>query len=310
MNRLTYAALIGFAAAEDFIGVDKCAIADETRMEDREFMRQVAQGTWKSVVKGAYHSQVDLISNDCMGEWMIPTMDKIFNTTMKAQEDPMSITIDEAYDVATSTVDLFFKNRDTCQFQKVYDDYKNWCLNNLDVCVGSDDGFLERVYNHGPDLFAAFYDLAGVMFFQYDDCNTDAEFVQEHSKIVSDISSVGTVLLGFEADYRVKNQHISTVSFQEQIQQYFDDMYQVYMDESEIDYELVPNHFYDEEPMDMGFNWFDGPNFDMDYDMPTWDQPEWEMPSYDMPEWDMPTWDMPTYDMPSMDMDFKNFKLW
>ena len=299
MNRLAYAALLGFAAAEDFIGVDKCAIADETRMEDREFMRQVAQGTWKSIVKGAYHSQTDLISNDCMGEWMIPTMDKIFNTTMKAQENPMSITIDEAYDVATSTVDLFFKNRDACQFQKVYDDYKNWCLNNLDVCVGSDDGFLERVYNHGPDLFAAFYDLAGVMFFQYDECNTDAEFVQEHGKIVSDISSVGSVLLGFEADYRVKNQHISTASFQEQIQEYFDEIYQTYVDDSNIDYY---SYEYDSD-MDMGF------------EMPTWDQTEWTMPSYDMPEWDMPewdmpAWDMPTYDMPPMDIDFKNFKLW
>ena len=54
--------------------------------------------------------------------------------------------------------------------------------------------------------------------------------------------------------------------------------------------------------MDMGFNWFDGPNFDMDFDM--------EMPTYDMPEWDMPAWEMPTYEVPPMDMDFKNFKLW
>ena len=236
-----------------------------------------------------------------MGEWMIPTMDKIFNTTMKAQENPMSITIDEAYDVATSTVDLFFKNRDTCQFQKVYDDYKNWCLNNLDMCVGSDDGFLERIYNHGPDIFAAFYDLAGIMFFQYDHCNTDAEFVQEHGKMVADISSVGTVLLGFEADYRVKSEHISTISFQEQIQTYFDDMYQTYNDATTYDYSMDDGMYY-EEPMDMGFNWFDGPNFDM---------PAFNMDiDMDMPEWDMPAWEMPTYDMPPMDMDFKNFKLW
>lgn len=39
MNKLTYAALLGAVTAEDFIGVDKCAIADSTRMPDREFMR-------------------------------------------------------------------------------------------------------------------------------------------------------------------------------------------------------------------------------------------------------------------------------
>jgi hypothetical protein len=63
-------------------------------------------------VRGAYHSKTDLISNECLGDWMIPTIHKVFSTAMKAQSDPMSITIDEAYDTASSLVDVAFKNRD------------------------------------------------------------------------------------------------------------------------------------------------------------------------------------------------------
>ena len=46
MNKLTYAALVGLASAEDFIGVDKCAIADESRMEYRELTLKASQGMW------------------------------------------------------------------------------------------------------------------------------------------------------------------------------------------------------------------------------------------------------------------------
>jgi hypothetical protein len=78
-------------------------------------------------------------------------------------------------------------------------------------------------------------------------------------------------------------------------------MYQTYADATTYDYSMDDGMYY-EEPMDMGFNWFDGPNFDM---------PAFNMDiDMDMPEWDMPAWEMPTYDMPPMDMDFKNFKLW
>ena len=146
---------------------------------------------------------------------MIPTMDKIFNTTIKAQEDPMSITIDEAYDVSTSVIDLYFKNRDSCQVQKVYDDYKNWCLDNLDMCVGSDDGALQRIYDHGPDLFAAFYDLAGIYMFEEDVCSTDAEFININNRVIADMTSIGSTLLGFEADYTVKSNHVSNKNFQD-----------------------------------------------------------------------------------------------
>lgn len=241
-----------------------------------------------------------------MGDWMVPTMDKIFNTTMKFEEDPMSLSINEAYDVATSTVDIFFKNRDTCQFSKVYDDYKTWCVNNLDECVGSDEGFLERIYNHGPDLFAAFYDLAGVMFFSFNDCNTDAEYIQNHSKIVSDVASIGSAIIGFKADYNVKNAHISEESFQESVQKYFDDIYANMTSAIDYDYGFEDNSL--DSSFDLGFNFFN--NFAPIDDEVEFSVPEWKMP--EMPEWKQPVWDTPeTPEMPQFDFpDFPKFKFW
>jgi hypothetical protein len=277
MNKLTLVALLGLATAEDFIGNDKCAIADSTRMEDREFARQVTQGTWQNIVKGAYHSKTDLISNECLGDWMIPTMDKIFKTAIKVSEDPMSITIDEAYDVATNTVDLYFKNRDTCQFTKVYDDYKNWCLNNLDTCVGADEGFLKRVYDHGYDLFGAFYDLVGILAFEQTPCETDTEFISQYNRLIADTSSILSVVVGFEADYNVTSNHVTIKSFNQQINDYFDSIYSDY--------------FYDYDMSYYGYE-FESPDY-------TWF--EWEEPTFDMPTFEMPTYEL-SYEMDGFDM--------
>jgi hypothetical protein len=168
-------------------------------------------------VRGAYHSKTDLISNECMGDWMIPNIEKVFSTAMKAQVDPLSITIDEAYDTASGVIDIAFKNRDSCQFTKVYDDYKNWCINNMDMCIGADDLYLERIYDQGYELFAAFYDLVGIYMFQAAPCVTDAEFLIINNKVVEDVTSITSVIIGFEADYTVTAPHISNKSYQEQV---------------------------------------------------------------------------------------------
>jgi len=46
MNKFTLAALVGYASAEEFIGNDKCANADATRMNYNDLQRKLAQGAW------------------------------------------------------------------------------------------------------------------------------------------------------------------------------------------------------------------------------------------------------------------------
>lgn len=289
-------------------------------MDDRTFTRQVAQGTWKSIVKGAYHSKTDLISDECLGDWMVPIWDKLFETHAKCKEDPMSLSIGEAKDFVTSLVDLFYKNKESCQVGKVYDDYKNWCVDNLDMCVGSDDNAMERIYAHGPDLFAAFYDLAGVYMFESSECSTDAEYIAQNNKIIADTISVATVLTGFEADYNVKSNHITNKNFHEQISTYLTDLYDSYMDNyintygSSVDYGMDMDYGLDFSPANIGFNWkndmpaldFSPENigFNWKNDMPSWSQKDFEMPELEMPKFDMPSF--PEMEMP----EFKEFKFW
>ena len=160
-----------------------------------------------------------------MGDWMVPTTEKVFKTVMKAHSDPMSISIDEAYDTASSVVDLVFKNRDACQFTKVYDDYKVWCLNNMDMCAGADDGYITRMYDHGYDLFGAFYDLAGIYLFESSPCATDVEFIGINNRLIEDMTSISSVIVGFESNYNVTVEHVTTKNFKEQISEYVIDLY-------------------------------------------------------------------------------------
>lgn len=226
----------------------------------------------------------------------------------------MSITIDEAYDTSSSIIDLYFKNRDSCQVQKVYDDYKNWCLNNLDMCVGSDDGALMRMYDHGQDLFAAFYDLAGIYLFEADICSTDAEFISQNNRLMADMTSIGSHLVGFEEDYTVTSNHVSTKNFQEQIGEYFDDLYTTYLENytgpEYYSYDDIVNYDYGYDSYDYGYDSYDysfEPSFNW-FDMPTWEQPQYEYPEMEMPTYEMPSYEMPAFpEMPQMP-EFPKFK--
>ena len=111
---------------------------------------------------------------------------------------------------------------------KVYDDYKNWCVNNMDMCVGTDQGYLERIYEHGQELFSAFYDLAGIYMFEDTPCNTDAEFIGINSRLVNDMSSISSVIIGFESDYNVTSPHISNKNYKIQVSEYLEDLYSTY----------------------------------------------------------------------------------
>lgn len=314
MNKLTLAALLGFASAEDFIGNDKCAIADANRIPKHEFYRQMAQGLWKNIVKGAYHSKTDLISDECLGDWMGPMMHNVHHTFKKAHQDPMSITIDEAYEAATGIVDIHFRNRDSCQYVKVFDDYKNWCANNLEMCVGTDNGQLERIYDHGYDLFGAFYDLAGIYFFEEDACSTDAEFIQTTNKIVADTANILSVVIGFEADYNVKSEHITNKELKNDIADYFEDLYQS-AKQSYFDNYMVN----DTMTIDMYIPTFNGVPID------ELEQPEMPSFGFPFPFFSQPSGfdtnelppmpEMPTYDLPPMPEfpefpDFPKFSFW
>lgn len=224
---------------------------------------------------------------------MMPAHEKISATLHKAHHDPMSITIDEAYEAGASIIDVAFKNRDSCQFIKVFDDYKNWCINNMDMCVGNDEGYLERIYAHGYDLFGAFYDVMGIYLFESSPCSTDAEFIDVNRRLVEDMASIGSVILGFEADYNMPNEHVSNHEFKHEIKEYFEGLYESYLNQTTSwmseDATVYP---------DMEIYLYEEPSFSFPV-FPVWSFPASSEQGQEMPHFDFPTFEMPTYDMPA-----------
>ena len=108
-------------------------------MDDTEFLRKMWGGIYKSSMKGLYKSSTDIISDECMGDWMNDSFTGMYALMEKFQNDPFSISIDEAKKVMDDLIDMKFKNVESCQFEKVSDSMMHWCLDNYDICMGRDD---------------------------------------------------------------------------------------------------------------------------------------------------------------------------
>jgi len=215
----------------------------------------------------------------------------------------MSTTLEEAHLAADNFIDLHYINRDSCQFKKMNDDYYNWCLNNLDMCAGYDLDFWTRVYENGTEIFASFYDLVGIWFFENDLCYTDAQLINEVGRIAEDLAALTSYLMGFDLDFDLNRQqkHIRKYDFWTQVNEYVDSLYQDYyvdmwgfdddfwgMDE---DYFYLDDDFYnyDDYLIDMT---------DFTFEMPASPEtPTFEIPAIpEIPQ--MPTWESFMEDMP------------
>jgi len=198
----------------------------------------------------------------------------------------MATTIEDAHTAANNFVDLHYRNRDSCQVGKMYDDYYNWCLDNLDMCVGEDSGFYTRLYENGYEIFGSFYDLAGIMLFENDECYTDAQNIDEVSRIIEDLSALSSYVMGFDLDFDVERQqkHYRRSEFWTEVSEYWDSIYAQYFVEEWVVYPVYDDMLY---PIDYFID------FDTDYYMP-------ETPSYDdylNYEIDMP---IPSWEVPSV----------
>ena len=107
-----------------------CQIDESEQMDDTEFLRKMWGGIYKSSMKGLYRSSIDIISDECLGDWMNDSFTGMYALIEKFQNDPFSISIDEAKKVMDDLIDMKFKNVEACQFEKVSDSMMHWCLDN------------------------------------------------------------------------------------------------------------------------------------------------------------------------------------
>ena len=57
------------------------------------------------------------------------------------------------------------------------------------------------MYAHGYDIFGSLYDLTGILFFENDECYTDAQMIDEHNRVVEDLASLLSYIMGFNLSY-------------------------------------------------------------------------------------------------------------
>ena len=177
-----------------------CEIDEADNMDVLEFERQLFRGLYKSSVKGFYRSSIDIISDECMGDWMNDSFTGLYAIAEKFQEDPFSVSIDETNKVADDIIAMVYKNADVCQVEKLTDNYNSWCNDNYDVCNGNDDKFLERMMDNGMDIIAAGYDFFTVLM-GTDDCMTDQQTIDMINSVYEDMMKVVSAMYGFDAKW-------------------------------------------------------------------------------------------------------------
>jgi hypothetical protein len=168
----------------------------------------LAQTNVQSFVKGFYRTNEEVISDECFGEWIEPKVQEIFGVAKKLRYDTWSVTVKEAETAVLDVVDAHWKNREVCQFEKIGDDMKHWCLENEEVCVFKKDMEGRILDNIIP--------LAGNMVSIYkllvidDTCYTDAEIVAEWGKIVENMGEIAAEIGGFDYKWnqKVERTHI------------------------------------------------------------------------------------------------------
>ena len=97
-------------------------------------------------------------------------------------------------------VDIFYLNKDSCQYAKVTDEVYNWCLSDIEACINP-FGDANRLYTAAFDLFAAFNDLIGLAFFEVEVCYSDVEAINAYKRLIGDITSIKSTIFGFNYEW-------------------------------------------------------------------------------------------------------------
>ena len=185
-------------------------------MDNMTFYRKSFGGMYKASIKGVYRSSTDIISDECMGDWMNDSFTGLYAVMEKFQNDPFSISLVEAKKVMDDLIEMKYKNLEACQVEHVTDSMKHWCLDNYDVCMGNDD-LLARIIPHGMDIISVVYEYFNVLM-EDDSCATAQEQIDQITSVSEHIMKVSSEVYGFDAKWGATIDHIPKSDFIEEAQ--------------------------------------------------------------------------------------------
>ena len=145
MNKYIVAAILGGVSTQE------CEFEAIDNMGDIEFLRKVTQAGYRGYIRGTYLESEDIISDDCLGDWMPEQYNKLVNQAQMAMADPLAVSLEDYTNWAAEVATLLFKNKDTCALAQITDDWRQWCMEDQMRCFFG-KGIEDRVINNAVAL--------------------------------------------------------------------------------------------------------------------------------------------------------------
>jgi hypothetical protein len=194
--------------------VPACHLNPEDRIPDSIFYREMIQGMYNSSVKGLYHEDSTRpISKDCFGDWIDVEINKLDDIKNKFMDDFWSVGLTDAQFASDTIVNAWYKNMDICEFERIEDDKKNWCVAHAETCKGF-GGLIDNIWESSPALFSRAADLYDLM--NTDDvCYSDSEIISEVERATEDVCSIVSTVFGWDLKWDQTRQvtHIKRKDF-------------------------------------------------------------------------------------------------
>lgn len=113
--------------------------------------------------------------------------------------DMSSPTYEEWETAGKAMLDIHFKNMEVCQWNKIGDDIKHWCLGNEGTCFRL-EGVFERLYDNMFPLMYNAYETWGLIKTN-DICYTDDQLIEEHAQLWGNLSAMTVVVHGMDVTW-------------------------------------------------------------------------------------------------------------
>jgi len=197
---------------------DTCDVAP-VRMEDWHFVRQLVREGHVSGVEALY-GKTDFISDECFGEWMLDMWAPVHEVYEQFKYDFNEVSYEQMENAGVALMDMYFRNNEECQMEKIGDDIKHWCLDNEGTCFRREGWFGRVIDNIFPMLHNTWDALSTLKINNV--CSDDAELIHEYATMWGDHCKNIVVIFGMEPEWNngEAKEHIVQHDFHEEKKAY------------------------------------------------------------------------------------------
>jgi len=185
------------------------------------FWRKFFRETHVTGVEALY-GETGFINDECFGEWMIPAWAPVHKVIDTIKNDDMyNVTYEDWQGAGQALLDMAWKNEDACQFRKIGDDIKNWCLGAEGTCFRL-DGVFERVFENFFPMIWNYVDMFKLLKTN-DICYSDEQLIDEYATMYGDFCKNVVIVHGMQPlswNNGLQQAHVNQHEFHEEKKAY------------------------------------------------------------------------------------------